>query len=159
LDVLILCRHRSAPKEIEPAINKIRANQRRTSFVSWKSLRQFSPQTTTAGSLVLRLASFPARATEPTQNQTRPARSSSPQDYQTANFLLHTDLGPQEADDLLKRLEKMLSLISKYWGRRNSKRIECYVVKDLNNWPKGSLHSTGREKIAQQSGLCRQYQL
>jgi len=93
--------------------------------------------------------SVPARATEPAQ----PARSRSPQDYQTANFLLHTDLEPQEADDLLKRLEQMLSLISKYWGRRNSKRIECYVVKDLNNWPQGSLHSTGREKIARQSGV------
>jgi hypothetical protein len=55
LDVLILGRHHSAPKEIELAINKIRANQRRASFVSWKSLRQFSPQTTPAGLLVLRL--------------------------------------------------------------------------------------------------------
>jgi acetyl-CoA carboxylase carboxyltransferase component len=58
LDVLILCRHRSAPKEIELAINEIRTNQRRTSFVNWKSLRQFSPQTTLAGSLVLRLGVY-----------------------------------------------------------------------------------------------------
>jgi hypothetical protein len=49
----------TAPKEIELAINEIRANQRRASFVSWKSLRQFSPQTTPAGSLVLRLAGCP----------------------------------------------------------------------------------------------------
>jgi len=55
LDVLILSRHRPAPKEIELAINENRANQRRASFVSWKSLRQFSSQTTPAGSLVLGL--------------------------------------------------------------------------------------------------------
>ena len=57
LDILILCRHRSAPKEVYFAINEIRANQRRTSFVSGKSLRQFSAQTTPARSLVLRLGS------------------------------------------------------------------------------------------------------
>jgi len=76
-----------------------------------------------------------------------------PQNYRSANFIVHTDLEPQEADDLLKRLEKMLSLISKYWGRRNSKRIECYVVKDLSNWPDGSLHPAGRQKIAQRAGV------
>jgi hypothetical protein len=57
-----ICRHRSAPKEIELAIGEIRANQRRASFVSWKSLRQFSPQTTPAGSLVLRLVDRSGRS-------------------------------------------------------------------------------------------------
>lgn len=79
--------------------------------------------------------------------------SQGPQDYRSANFIVHSDLEPQEADDLLERLERMLSLISKYWGRRNIKPIECYVVKDLSRWPEGSLHSVGREKIAQRAGV------
>ncbi len=76
-----------------------------------------------------------------------------PRDYKSRNFLLHTDLSPQEADDLLDRLETMLAMISKYWGRRNEKPIECYVVRDLDNWPDGALHPMGRAKIAQQSGV------
>ncbi len=97
---------------------------------------------------VFRLASFQVEAVEPIQD-----RSRGPQDYQSSNFILHTDLESQEADDLLKRLEKMLSLVSKYWGRRNNKKIECYVVKDLSNWPDGSLHPAGRQKIAQRAGV------
>lgn len=78
---------------------------------------------------------------------------SGPRDYESRNFLLHTDLSADEAEELLNRLEKMLALISRYWGRRNRKTIECYVVKDLSQWPEGSLHSAGRQKIAQQSGV------
>jgi hypothetical protein len=83
----------------------------------------------------------------------RSARSSEPRDYKSPNFLLHSDLDPQEAADLLKRLEKMLSLISRYWGRPNRQPIECYVVKDLNNWPERSLHPLGREKVAERAGV------
>ena len=76
-----------------------------------------------------------------------------PRDYRSRNFVMHSDLDPQEAADLLKRLEKMLSLISRYWGRPNRQPIECYVVKDLNNWPERSLHPLGREKVAERAGV------
>jgi len=55
--------------------------------------------------------------------------------FRSKNFLIHTDLPAKDAKDLLRRLEKMVVLIGKYWGRRNPRPIECWVVKDLRNWP------------------------
>src|SRR5262245_2994783 len=42
-----------------------------------------------------------------------------PAQYTSKNFVVNTDLPPDEARDLLKRLETMLTIISKYWGRPN----------------------------------------
>ncbi|TXT16734.1 MAG: hypothetical protein FD138_4703, partial [Planctomycetota bacterium] len=47
-----------------------------------------------------------------------------PKEFRSANFLVHTDLPADEAQDLLKRLETMLTLISKYWGKPNKQTIE-----------------------------------
>jgi len=76
-----------------------------------------------------------------------------PRDYKSRNFLVHTDLSPEEAEDLLKRLEVMLTIISKYWGQPNRATIELYVVKDLANWPPGVLHPAGQQSIEQGGGL------
>ncbi len=57
-----------------------------------------------------------------------------PRDYRSQWFFLHTDLSGKEAKDLLDRLEKMLALVSRYWGRPPQKMIETYVIKDLKNW-------------------------
>ncbi len=76
-----------------------------------------------------------------------------PADYRSRNFVLHTDLTAAEAGELLERLETMLSLISEYWGRRLSGVIECYVVKDLNQWPDSALAPAGRAKIAAGEGI------
>lgn len=76
-----------------------------------------------------------------------------PADYRSKNFLIHTDLEPADAKDLLERLEKMLKIISTYWGSPNRKVIECYVVKDLSNWPRGSLHPSGAQSVANGGGV------
>lgn len=76
-----------------------------------------------------------------------------PRDYRSANFLVHTDLPADEANDLLKRLETMLALISKYWGKPNKQTIEMFVVRDLDLWPPNSLEPPGRESIEQQAGI------
>ncbi|MBI3837616.1 MAG: hypothetical protein HY288_06750 [Planctomycetia bacterium] len=76
-----------------------------------------------------------------------------PTDFKSTHFLVHTDLPSKEAHELLNRLEMMLGLISKYWGHPPVGIIECYVVKDLNVWPPGSLHPTGQAKIAQEAGV------
>lgn len=81
------------------------------------------------------------------------APSSGPRDYRSANFLVHTDLPAEEANELLKRLETMLALISKYWGRPNKQAIEMFVVRDLEVWPPDSLEPPGRESIEQRAGL------
>lgn len=58
-----------------------------------------------------------------------------PRDYTSRNFLLHTDLSPDEAKDLLGRLETMIVQVARYWGKPNSQTIELFVVKDLDRWP------------------------
>lgn len=86
-----------------------------------------------------------------TRNAT--AEQLSPADYRSKNFLIHTDLPPAEARDLLERLEKMLVIISTYWGSPNRRQIECYVVKDVANWPPGSLHPAGLRSVAGGGGV------
>lgn len=73
--------------------------------------------------------------------------------YSSKNFVVSTDLPAEEAQDLLKRLETMLSLISKYWSRPLSGRIEMYVVKQLRNWPPGALPPDGAAAIESGGGV------
>lgn len=72
---------------------------------------------------------------------------------------MHTDLPPKEAQELLKRLEYMLKLISQYWGRPPSGTIECYVVADLNVWPEEALSPLGRAKILEGAGVTESLKL
>lgn len=81
------------------------------------------------------------------------AEQATPADYRSKNFLIHTDLPPAEARDLLDRLEKMLVIISTYWASPNRRVIECYVVKDPANWPAGSLHPMGLRSVSDGGGV------
>ncbi|MGE0608041.1 MAG: hypothetical protein AB7O62_13185 [Pirellulales bacterium] len=77
-----------------------------------------------------------------------------PRDYSSPNFVLHTDMSAEEAKELLTRLETMIKLISAYFGQRLPHPIECYVAKDLKNWPPGSMPSEqGRAQIAAGAGV------
>ena len=82
-----------------------------------------------------------------------PAGAAAPAKYESPHFLLHTDLTAKEAQELLKRLETMLELISKYWAHPPVGVIECFVVRDLDKWPAGSLPPHGRAKIEQGAGV------
>jgi hypothetical protein len=74
--------------------------------------------------------------------------------YRSQHFYVHTDISAAEAKDLLERLEYMLSLISAYWQKPAEGLIEMYVVKDLKNWPAGSLpDKEGRDMIEAGGGL------
>ncbi|MBS0260515.1 MAG: hypothetical protein JSS02_01055, partial [Planctomycetes bacterium] len=74
-------------------------------------------------------------------------------DFATTHFLVHTDLSDDEAEELLDRLETMLDLISKYWGRNLSGVIEMFVVKDLSKWPTGAIPDEGLKGIRDGAGL------
>ena len=73
--------------------------------------------------------------------------------YWSPNFLLHTDLPDENAEELLDRLETMLDLISKYWQRPPVGVIEMFVVKDLQSWPQGAIPGELRDSIAAGAGL------
>ena len=63
------------------------------------------------------------------------------QTYSSANFRLVTALPRSEADELLKRLETMLRLVSGYFGKKNIRTIDKYVARDFDSWPPALLAS------------------
>lgn len=87
------------------------------------------------------------------QRKRKGDQQTGPRDYRTRHFLVHTDLSPDEAKELMTRLEVMIGYVADYWGRPPSGTIECYVVKDLSKWPEGSLLHEGRIKIARREGV------
>ncbi len=95
----------------------------------------------------------PSTAAWAAQQDADTPRSTPPQDFTSQNFLLHTDLPRDEAQELLQQLETMLGLLAAYWGRPSSGTIEMYVVRDLKNWPEDSLHPRGRDKIESGAGV------
>lgn len=75
-------------------------------------------------------------------------------DYRSQHFYIHTDLPAADAKELLERLENMLALISAYWQKPAQGIIECYVVKNLQNWPPGTLpDEEGRQSISSGGGI------
>jgi hypothetical protein len=76
-----------------------------------------------------------------------------PREVRSPHFLLHTDLLPRETDERLERLETMLRLISAYWGRPMQGVIECYVVRDLDNFPTDTMSPAGVSGIRTHGGI------
>lgn len=73
--------------------------------------------------------------------------------YSSKNFTLRTDLSADEARELLKRLETMLVLVSRYFGKPNSQVIEMNVVKDQANWPPGAIDPDAIDSIQSGGGI------
>jgi hypothetical protein len=74
-------------------------------------------------------------------------------DYSSKNFVLHTDLSATESKELLERLEKMLGLVSGYYGRPNSQIIEMNVVKNRESWSSDSIPIEARDSIHGEAGI------
>jgi len=100
----------------------------------------------------------PAKAAPPRAgNKKAVAEKSAVQDFRSKHFKIYTDLPPVEARALLGRLEKMLTLIAKYWGRPPRGIIECCVVDDLAQWPQeliSKMEPEGLAKIREGAGVC-----
>jgi len=78
---------------------------------------------------------------------------SKPRDVRSAHFMLHTDVSDREAKILLDTLETMIVLVSNYFGRLPAGIIECYVVRDLQQWPPGVIPPEAVAKIAEPAGV------
>ena len=74
-------------------------------------------------------------------------------EFSSDNFQLRTDLSAEDAKELLGRLEKMLVLVSKYYGKPNSQTIEMNVVRDKNRWPPGSIPDAAIPSILDEGGI------
>ena len=73
--------------------------------------------------------------------------------YRTRDYAVMTDLPDEEARELMTRLESMLVLISKYWGKPNSQSIDMYVVRDESKWPPNVLDAEGLQHIRAGGGV------
>ncbi|MBN2577531.1 MAG: hypothetical protein JXB10_00885 [Pirellulales bacterium] len=110
-----------------------------------------------AAAVMVLLGSLPASAQTAGKISSRTTEKTvGVRDFRSPHFLVHTDLEPEAARDLLKRLETMLKLIAAYWGRPPSGIIECWVVKDLQAWPPEMLQQfdpQGLAKIKEGAGV------
>lgn len=78
-----------------------------------------------------------------------------PRDVRSAHFLIHTDVSDRDAQILLDTLETMIVLVSNYFGRPPAGILECYVVRDLQQWPPGLIPPEGVAKISEPAGVTR----
>jgi hypothetical protein len=92
-------------------------------------------------------AQTPGKAEE-SEAAARPIR-----DVRSRHFLVHTDLSPGEADDFVERLETMLGQISTYWGRPMRGVIECYVVRNLCEFPVATMAPVGVREVKTAGGV------
>lgn len=85
--------------------------------------------------------------------------ASPPRDVRSQFFLLHTDLSDRESQILLAKLERMVRLVSGYFGKPPAQPIECYVVRDLSQWPVDEMDPFGVQQIADGAGVTRSARL
>lgn len=105
-----------------------------------------------AGAIASGTASAQAKAKAAKKGKTE-APASNVADYSSKFFIIHTDLPADEAQDLLKKMETMIGLIGRYWGRPPSGVVECWVVQDESQWPEGSIPLEGIEWIRAGAGV------
>ena len=103
--------------------------------ITLRPWRPWPVQLAGCGLLLVALASPAWAARHATPREPQPAVAV----FHSDHFQLHTDLPPADARSLLQRLESVVRMISRYWGRPLRDTIECYVVDDLSHWPPGSL--------------------
>ena len=78
---------------------------------------------------------------------------SSARDVRSQHFLLHTDISDREGQMLLDKLETMIELVSQYYRRPSKGLIECYVVRDVKNWPQDTFPENALAKILEPAGV------
>lgn len=74
-------------------------------------------------------------------------------DVRSRHFLLHTDVSDREGQRVLDKLETMIDLVSKYYRRPSRGLIECYVVRDVENWPPEIFPAGAIAKIKEPAGV------
>ncbi|MEM7313658.1 MAG: hypothetical protein AAF497_10955 [Planctomycetota bacterium] len=78
---------------------------------------------------------------------------SPPREVRSQHFLLTTDISDRQAAVLLEKLERMILLVSKYFGRPPRGVIRGFVVRDIKQFPVDQLDPNGAAKIANGEGL------
>ena len=106
----------------------------------------------------------PAAAQEPAQARPPVASRRSvlsdeprpePRLIRSRHFSFLSDVSDREAKRILDKLETMVGLLERYFGRRQRGVIEGFIVHDLAVWPEGMLtEPLGIAKIKEPAGIC-----
>ena len=73
----------------------------------------------------------------------------------SAHFAFLSDVSDREAQIMLAKLERMASLLEKYFGRGPTGVIEGFVVRNLDVFPPGMLaEPEGVAKVRERAGIC-----
>jgi hypothetical protein len=79
----------------------------------------------------------------------------SPRLVRSAHFAFMTDVSDREGQVILHKLETMVTLLSKYFGRAPTSVINGFIVRNLDVWPEGILKEPeGVAKIRARAGIC-----
>ena len=78
-----------------------------------------------------------------------------PRLIRSVHFAFMTDVSDREGQVILHKLETMVGLLSKYFGRAPTSVINGFIVRNLDVWPQGILKEPeGVAKIRAQAGIC-----
>jgi len=78
-----------------------------------------------------------------------------PRLVRSAHFAFLTDVSDREWAVIRDKLERMVGLLERFFGRRAGGIVEGFVVRDLAGWPAGALADPlGVEKIRRGEGVC-----
>ncbi len=78
-----------------------------------------------------------------------------PRLVRSRHFMIQTDISERQASILLEKLERMVALLSAYFGARPTGIVQAYVVRDLSQWPAGMItEPAGIAKIKERAGIC-----
>lgn len=79
----------------------------------------------------------------------------SPRLIRSPHFAFMTDVSDREGQVILHKLETMVTLLSKYFGRAPTSVINGFIVRNLDVWPQGVLKEPeGVAKIRARAGIC-----
>ena len=78
-----------------------------------------------------------------------------PRLIRSPHFAFLTDVSDREARIILDKLERMVGLLERYFGRRSGGVVEGFIVHDLNVFPAGTFaEPAGVAKIREGAGVC-----
>jgi hypothetical protein len=80
---------------------------------------------------------------------------SEPRLVRSQHFAFMTDVSDREWAVIRDKLERMVGVLERFFGRKARGMVEGFIVRDLAAWPKGLLEEPlGVEKIRRREGVC-----
>ena len=78
-----------------------------------------------------------------------------PRLVRSPHFAFLTDVSDREWAVIRDKLERMVGLLERFFGRKSTGVVEGFIVRDLAAWPRGMLREPmGVEKIRRREGVC-----